>query len=44
MNKKKKILILLVILALIGAGWYFYTHRRVKINELTLLEMSKFVR
>ena len=36
MNKKKKILILLVILALIGAGWYFYTHRRVKINELTL--------
>ena len=35
MNKKKKILILLVILALIGAGWYFYTHRRVKINELT---------
>ena len=36
MNKKKKILILLVILALIGAGWYFYTLRRVKINELTL--------
>lgn len=36
MNKKKQILILLIILALIGAGWYFYTHRKVKINELTL--------